>query len=96
MSRLIWLPTALEDTARLHAFLKRKNPDAAMRAVAAIRRGVRILETHPHAGRPVERMDSGFKEWPISFGRDGYVVLYRYDGDDVCIVAVKHSREAGY
>lgn len=37
-----------------------------------------------------------FREWPIEFGSGGYVALYRFDGKDVVILAVRHSREAGY
>ncbi len=37
-----------------------------------------------------------FREWPIDFGADGYLALYRYDGGDVVILAVRHAREAGF
>jgi plasmid stabilization system protein ParE len=96
MPRLIWSPHALQDTARLHAFLKSKNPEAAARAVRAIRQGVRLLASHPEIGRPIEDMPAEFREWPIDFGHDGYVALYRSDGRDVVILAVRHGREAGY
>ena len=96
MPRLIWSPPALQDVARLHAFLKPNNADAAMRAVRAIRRGVHLLAKHPEVGRPAEDMPREFREWPIGFGNSGYVALYRYDGNDIVILAVKHGREAGY
>jgi ParE toxin of type II toxin-antitoxin system, parDE len=32
----------------------------------------------------------------VPFGNSGYVVLYRYDGSHVVILAVRHAREAGY
>jgi len=38
MSRLIWSLSALLDAQPLHRFLASKNPDAAKRAVRAIRR----------------------------------------------------------
>jgi hypothetical protein len=41
-------------------------------------------------------MSPEFREWPISFGAAGYVVLYRYDRLEIVIVAVRHGREAGY
>jgi plasmid stabilization system protein ParE len=44
MSRLIWSPLALLDVQRLYRFLVPKNPDAAKRAVQAIRQGVKVLE----------------------------------------------------
>jgi plasmid stabilization system protein ParE len=94
--RLIWTPPALQDVARLHAFLAPKNRDAARRAARAIRQGVRMLATHPEIGRPVEEMPPEFREWFIPFGASGYVALYRYDGELVAILAVRHGREAGY
>ena len=96
MPRLIWSPTALRDVARLHGFLAPKNRDAAKRAVATIRQGVKLLAERPEVGRPVEDMPPEFREWPIGFGAAGYVALYRYDGLEVVIVAVRHGREAGY
>ena len=96
MPRLVWSQRALRDLARLHTFLKQKNPDAATRAVKAIRQGVRLLAAHPQVGRPAEDMPPEFREWPIEFGNGGYVAQYRYDGDEVLILAVRHGKEAGY
>jgi plasmid stabilization system protein ParE len=96
MPRLIWTQSALRDVARLHDFLKSKDRDAAKRAVKAIRQGVQLLATHPEAGRPAEDMLPEFREWLIDFGSAGYLSLYRYDGVDVVILAVRHTREAGY
>jgi plasmid stabilization system protein ParE len=36
-----------------------------------------------------------FREWLIDFDRDGYIVLYHYDGEEVVILAVRHGREVG-
>ena len=96
MSRLIWTPTALADVQRLFRFLSDNNPDAARRAVKAIRTSVKTLEGQPHAGRPVQDMDPEFREWLIPFGASGYVVLYRFEDPLVVILAVRHQREAGY
>jgi plasmid stabilization system protein ParE len=96
MPRVIWSPGALQDVSRLHAFLKPKNSDAATRAIKAIRQGIRLLEAHPQAGRPTEDMPPEFREWPIDFGNSGYVALYRYEGGDVLVLAVRHGKEAGY
>jgi len=96
MPRLIWTPEALQDLARRHRFLAPKNPDAARRAMAAIRQGVKLLGAHPEAGRPIEDLPPAFREWPIGFGAAGYVALYRFDGAQVVILAVRHGREAGY
>jgi plasmid stabilization system protein ParE len=37
-----------------------------------------------------------FREWVIEFGSGAYVVLYRYDGREIVILAVRHGREAEY
>jgi plasmid stabilization system protein ParE len=96
MPRLKWSQPALEDIARLHEFLVDKNQDAARRAIKAIRQGVKALGKHPRMGRPVEEMLPEFREWIIEFGSGAYIALYHYDGNEVVILAVRHSREAGY
>ena len=96
MPRLIWSPAALRDVQRLYRFLADKNPAAATRAVRVIREGMEIVADHPASGRPVEDMDPAFREWIIAFGESGYVVLYRLQGDNALILAVRHQREAGY
>lgn len=96
MSRLIWSPQALLDVQRLFRFLASKNIDAAKRAVKSIRQGVKVLGQQPGVGRPVEDMEPAYREWLIDFGDSGYVAMYRIDGSDVVILAVRHQREVGY
>ena len=96
MPQLIWSTAALRDVARLHQFLVAKNREAAIRAIKAIRQGVRLLERHPEAGRPVEGLALEFREWPVDFGNNGYVALYRQDGERVVILGVRHAREFDY
>ncbi len=96
MPRLIWSPEALGDVQRLYRFLAEKSPDAARRAVQAIRAGVKVLVLQPGVGRPVDGMEPEFREWLIVFGESGYVALYRYDGDSAVILTVRHQREVGY
>jgi len=96
MPHLIWTPPALADVARLHSFLVTKSPKAASRAVKAIRQGVKILAQHPEIGRPIEDLMPEFREWVIEFGQGAYVALYRFDSKQIVILAVRHSREAGY
>jgi len=86
----------LRDVTRLRAFLAPKNREAARRAIRAIRQSVKVLRTHPELGRPIEEMPPGFRERFVPFGNSGYVVLYQYDGGQVKILAVRHTREAGY
>ncbi len=96
MPRLIWSPLALRDAQRLYRFLAEKSPAAAQRAVKAIREGVKVLAHQPGVGRPVEDMDSEFREWLIDFGDSGYVVRYHWSGQTAVILAVRHQREVGY
>lgn len=96
MSRLIWSPSALLDVQRLYRFLASKNLDAAKRAVAAIRQGVKVLEQQPGVGRPVDDMDDEFRDWIIDFGDSGYVARYRVDPQSVTILAMRHQNEVGF
>ena len=67
-----------------------------MRAIQAIHQGIQILADHPEVGRPVEDMSPEFREWMIEFGEGAYVVLYRFDGKQVVLLAIRHGREGGY
>jgi plasmid stabilization system protein ParE len=96
LARLIWTRRALRDIARLHRFLAPKDPNAARRAIRAIRQGVKVLESYPEIGRPVQEMPTEFREWFIPFGNSSYIVLYRRDGEAVVLLAIRHSKEAGY
>ncbi|MGA3372776.1 MAG: type II toxin-antitoxin system RelE/ParE family toxin [Terracidiphilus sp.] len=96
MPRLKWSPRSLRDVARMNDFLAPKSRDAAKRAVRAIRQGVRMLAKFPEMGRPVEELPEEFREWVIEFGSGAYVAMYRYDGNEIVILAIRHGREAGY
>ena len=96
MAQLIWTGRALRDLSRLHCFLAPKDPNAARRAIRTIRQGVKVLESYPEVGRPVEDMPTEFREWFVPFGNSSYVTLYRRDGEAVVLLAIRHSREAGY
>lgn len=96
MPRLKWSQATLQDVALLHDFLAPKSRDAAKRAIKAIRQGIKALAKHPQIGRPIEEMPPEFREWVIQFGSGAYIALYRYDGKEIVILAVRHGREAGY
>lgn len=76
-------------------FSRKKNVDTAKRTVPSIREGTHIITQQPGIGRPVEEMEPEFREYLIDFGDGGYVVLYRYDGENAVILAVWHQRERG-
>jgi plasmid stabilization system protein ParE len=76
--------------------LRPKNPAAARRAGETIINAIRVLGQQPKIGRPVDDMPTEYREWLIDFGDGGYAALYRFDGDEVVILAVRHQREVGY
>ena len=52
MTRILWLPEALDDVERLHDFLIRKDPAAVARAVRAILIGAGRLQELPNLAAP--------------------------------------------
>ena len=95
MARLLWSSRASRDLSRLHEFLARNNPHAAIEAIAAIRESVLEPMVFPAAGRAVET-SSHEREWLVGYGNSGYVIRYEFDGTLVTITAVRHMREAGF
>lgn len=95
MPRVIFSPAAIRDLERLRAFLRPKSPSAAKRAGESIVLGVRALGAHPQMGRPIEDLPELYREWLIDFGDSGYVARYRFEGDVVTILAIRHQKEAG-
>lgn len=92
-AQVVWLPEALEDVERLHAFLQEKSLAAAQRAAQTILNGARLLETAPEAGRPMND-ETGRRELFVAFGAGAYVLRYRIGAaDTVIIIRVWHSRE---
>jgi hypothetical protein len=37
-----------------------------------------------------------YREWSINFGDSGYIARYRFDGEVVTILALRHQKEIGY
>lgn len=58
--------------------------------MAAIETGLRVLENYPMRG--VEERP-GLRKLPISFGQAGYVVRYRFDGQEIVVTRIHHMRE---
>jgi plasmid stabilization system protein ParE len=94
---LVFTEEAESDIAELHAFLAEVNPTAARKALARIQRGFRVLEDFPYSCRKaVDAPLMGLRELVISFGRRGYVALFRIEGELVTVLAVRHQRENDY
>ena len=90
---ILWLPEALDDVERLHAFLIERDALAAERAMRAISSGASRLEELPKVGRPMDD-ETARRELVVPFGAGAYVLRYRIQDDTVVIIRVWHNREA--
>lgn len=95
MAQVTYTDNALADLERAFEFLARQDPRAAASAAAAIRDAVDALSRHPLIGRPA---DEGLRELVISYGKTGYVALYRFlvQRDEIRVLAIRHQRELDY
>lgn len=95
MARVSYTANALANLERAFEFLAREDPRAAAGAAAAIRDAVEALSRHPLIGRPA---DEGLRELVISYGKTGYVALYRFlpRRDEIRVLALRHQRELDY
>jgi plasmid stabilization system protein ParE len=83
------------DLFELYDFLVDADIDAAEKALAAIRKGIEVLELFPFACRKAQDGgDPTLRELVITVGRAGYVALFRItDSRTVTVLAVRHQRE---
>lgn len=95
MATVVYSARSLAHLERAFQFLGEENPKAAVDAFAAIQSAVDALAIHPLLGR---RVRGDIRELVISYGRTGYVALYRFvvTRDEVRILAVRHQRELGF
>jgi plasmid stabilization system protein ParE len=95
VAKVVYSARALDHIERAFQFLRDKNPDAALSAVKAVQSAVNNLAAHPLVGR---RVEGELRELIISYGRSGYVALYRFvvSRDEVRILAIRHQRELGF
>ena len=92
MAEIAYSPNAIANIERAFEYLAEKDPRSALAAASAIRTGVKVLARHPLIGRPAE---DELRELVISFGRTGYVALYRFVPSEnrVRVLALRHQRE---
>jgi plasmid stabilization system protein ParE len=95
VAQVVYAQTALEDLGRAFEFIAGHDPRAALAAASSIREAVNALANHPLIGRVVE---GELRELVISFGKTGYVALYRFlpAQDQIRILAIRHQRELDY
>ena len=101
MREVILSPEAGEDLERLYDFalareLRSSTPnfDVPQRALAAIASALRALALNPFMGRKVRSQFE--REIVISFGRTGYVAMYKVTETAVIVGAVRHQLESDY
>lgn len=95
MAEVVYSENALANLERAFAFLAEHEPSLAPDAAVAIRNAVEILSDHPLIGR---RAEGEIRELVISYGKTGYVALYRFlpSQNMVRILAIRHQRELDY
>ena len=95
MAQIVYSQNALANLARAFELLLEHDQAAAIASAAAIREAVELLANHPMIGR---RVAGELRELVISYGKTGYVALYRFipARDLVRVLAVRHQRELDY
>jgi plasmid stabilization system protein ParE len=95
LAKVVYSEGAFSDLDRLIDFLLDAEAPQAARVANLITEAVGILANHPLIGRNVEE---NLRELVISRGKSAYLALYSYEEayDAVFILAIRHSREAGY
>ena len=95
MAQIVYSQNALANLARAFEFLLEHDQEAAIASAAAIREAVELLANHPMIGR---RVAGELRELVISYGKTGYVALYRFipARDLVRVLGVRHQRELDY
>ena len=95
MATVVYAARALEHLERAFEFRAATDPVAAGSAATAIQSAVASLGAHPLIGR---RIHGEIRELVISFGKSGYVALYRFVPhlDLVRVLAIRHQRELDY
>lgn len=92
MPNVIWTRAAVEDLIRLFNVLKEESPDAAQNAALHIRKAADSLMISARIGNPMND-DPGKREFATGFGKNGYILRYIVDNDQVVIIRVWHYLE---
>ena len=95
MARVIYARVALDDLERLLGFLAREDWTTVVRSAGVIRSGISLLAMHRLMGR-VRRGE--IRELVISFGKTGYVALYRFvpQRAEVRVLGFRPQRELDF
>jgi len=95
VATVVYGAKALSDLERLFGFLLQHDERSAVGSAVAIRTAIGVLAEHPLIGRKVS---GNVRELVISFGRTGYLALYRFVPalEEVRVLSIRHQREIGY
>jgi plasmid stabilization system protein ParE len=95
VAQVVYTRNALANLERAFAFLAEHDPAAASDAAVAIRKAVEILADHSLIGR---RVEGEIRELVISYGKTGYIALYRFLPEQslIRILGIRHQRELDY
>jgi plasmid stabilization system protein ParE len=95
VAQVVYSARSIADLERAFAWLFDRDPDAVEAAASAITTAIDLLASHPLIGRRVGRR---LRELVISYGRTGYVALYRFVAaqDEIRVLAIRHQRELDY
>lgn len=95
--KLRYTSAARSDIKRLYAFLLKRDPVAAEKAIDVIIRTIEGLGEFPFAARKAPGDNSFLRELVIPFGSAGYIALFEIeDQHTVTILALRHQREEDY
>ena len=95
MAQVVYSQNALANLERAFDFIAEHDPSAAVAAAVAIRRAVETLDDHPLIGR---RREGEIRELVISYGKTGYIALYRFlpERNLIRLLAIRHQHELDY
>ena len=95
VAQVVYSENALANLERAFDFLAEHDPAAATASASVIREAVDTLANHPLIGRKVV---GELRELVISYGKTGYVALYRFHSvqNRIRILAIRHQRELDY
>ena len=95
MATVVCSSCALAHIEQAFEPLRGEHPDVALATAETIRTAVATLAANPLLGR---RLNGEIRELVISYGKTGYVALYRFivPKDEVRLLAIRHQREIGF
>jgi toxin ParE1/3/4 len=91
MSEVIWTPQAEMDLEEIADYIAVENSQAALKLIEEIEKKVNRLKDHPESGRKVPELSGALHLYREVIVRN-YRVIYRYSGEKVYILTVRHGR----